>query len=326
MTKMTKHVHYHPLYGFVILYARLGGHSFPTFYRRLVELEIPFVVRHMGGGDGNDGSVTAGAGDLEEAQEEGKEDPYTMLQGYGVRLDIRNVEYKVFDDVKRNHDDNAGAMINLTSLGVPPPADGDEENEEGGSTTTTQQNLDEISSHFLAGVNLTALSLSDDDMTTVYDLQTQLWKLHERYEIHQGIIPPNWQRRQLSLQAASVVAHSEHPLLTLQHVSQNLPSVASTLVHVTVPEEIGTFVPQAERTLQHLLKSSGGGLWINGRKMFVERPSFNVFEMIQLLKEEHDELKKMERGLKAIPQDRDSSEGLATCSTSMDSRRYRSER
>jgi hypothetical protein len=277
-------------YGFVILYARLGGHSFPTFYRRLVELEIPFVVRHMGGSDGDESGVAGG--DPEEDKDEGKDDPYTMLQGYGVRLDIRNVEYKVFDDVKRNNDDNAGVMINLTSLGVPAAS---EENEDG---STRQQDPDEISSHFLAGVNLTALSLSDDEMTTVYDLQTQLWKLHERYEIHQGIIPPNWQRRQLSLQAASVIAHSEQPLLTLQHVSQNLPSVASTLVHVTVPEEISTFVPQAERALQHLLKSSGGGLWINGRTMFVERPSFNVFEMIKLLKEEHDALKKMELGLK----------------------------
>jgi hypothetical protein len=51
---------------FVILYANLGGISFATFYRSLVENEIPVVVRHMGSD--------------EDDQTE------TVLQGYGVRL------------------------------------------------------------------------------------------------------------------------------------------------------------------------------------------------------------------------------------------------
>jgi hypothetical protein len=261
--------------GLVILYARLGGHSFATFYRRLVELEIPFVVRHMGSDPSED-----------------HEQPYTALQGFGVRLDIRNVEYKVFDDKKDVDESTQASMINLTSLDGASPG--------------------HLSTQFLAGVNLTAISFSDGlgDTSSLYDLQRKLWKLHEGHELHNGRIPPNWQRRKLSLQAATVVAHSKHPLLTLQDVSQNLPSVASTLVHVKVPEEIKTVAEPMERNLQRLMRSSGGGLWINGRVMNVERPSFNVFEMIKLLKEESGTLTKLEKTIKPLLKQDTAMDGL----------------
>ncbi|KAL3917350.1 MAG: hypothetical protein SGILL_004755, partial [Bacillariaceae sp.] len=261
--------------GLAILYARLGGHSFATFYRRLVDLEIPFVVRHMGGDPKED-----------------NEQPYTALQGFGVRLDIRNVEYKVFDDKKDVDETTQASMINLTSLDGESPG--------------------QLSTQFLAGVNLTALSFADgiDDTSSLYDLQRQLWKLHEGYELHNGLIPPNWQRRKLSLQAATVVANAKYPLLTLQDVSQNLPSVASTLVHVKVPEEIESVAEPLERNLQRLIHSSGGGLWINGRVMNVERPSFNVFEMIKLLKEELGALTELENGIKPLLKPETAMDGL----------------
>lgn len=260
--------------GLVILYARLGGHSFATFYRRLVELEIPFVVRHMGSDPAED-----------------HEQPETVLQGYGVRLDIRNVEYKVFDDKKDDVDETTqAAMINLTGL-------------------SGNENITQISSHFLAGVNLSALAL-DDVGPSVYDLQKDLWTLHERSEAQSGLIPPNWQRRKLSLQAATVVVESSDPLLTLQDVSQNLPSVASTLVRIKVPEPIEEVAEPMERNLHRMIQSSGGGLWINGRIMNVERPSFNVFEMIKLLQEEYNEMARMERVLKPFLKEKSAMEAL----------------
>lgn len=280
---------------FVILYAQLGGHSFPTFYRELVQRNIPFVVRHMGAGSGNgsDGSDPF-------PEHETVWVPETVLQGYGVRLDIRNVEYKVFDEgSKHKGESTQTSMINLTGLSSNTADD-----------TTDGKIVDEhsrphgLTTQFLAGVNLTALGLpfGDDDNSTpsnIHDLQKQLWILHEKYDSHHQLIPPNWQRRQLSLQAATVIANSNQPLLTLQDVSQNLPSVASTLVHVTVPPEIEAAAAPFERTLQRLIRTSGGGLWINGRSMNVERPSFNVFEMIKLLQEETEELDTLAHKLKS---------------------------
>ena len=289
--------------GVVILYAQLGGISFNTFYRKLVENKIPFVVRHMGS--------------VDDDQAE------SVLQGYGVRLDIRNVEYKVFDD-KRRSDDVAteDAMINLTKLGAHDEIDIDsdasiDDTVDGTCDASTRtcrlddaQRANEMTTHFLAGINLTALDLSTNGdgsesgskSSLAQEIQRELWKLHNRFEQHSQLIPPTWQRRHLSIQAATAVAGSRDPLIALQDISQNLPSMASTLVHVTVPNEIEGVAESMEPSLQRLIRTSGGGFWINGRSVNIERPSFNVFELIQLLQNEAEELNELERRLKpALP-------------------------
>jgi hypothetical protein len=282
--------------GVVILYAQLGGISFATFYRNLVENEIPFVVRHMGS--------------VDDDQAE------SILQGYGVRLDIRNVEYKVFDD-KRGNDDvvTEDAMINLTNLGTHDSDASIDDNVDGAcdaSTSTCRledaQRANQMTTHFLAGINLTALDLSTDSdgseskSSSTEQLQRQLWKLHNRFEQHSQLIPPTWQRRHLSIQAATAVACSRDPLIALQDISQNLPSMASTLVHVTVPKAIEGVAESMESSLQRLIRTSGGGFWINGRSVNIERPSFNAFELIQLLQNEAEELEELERRLRpALP-------------------------
>ena len=70
----------------VVLYANLGSLVSATVYQRLLQSGVVrFVVRHWG---------------KQQLLQQS-----TLLQGYGVRLDIRNVEYKVFDD---RSDDAAG--------------------------------------------------------------------------------------------------------------------------------------------------------------------------------------------------------------------------
>jgi hypothetical protein len=232
-----------PAPGLIVLYTNLGSSSFGTWYQKLVAMDLPFVVRHAGRGN--------------------HEMPSTMLQGYGVRLDIRNVEYKVFDD--REDQTEEEAMLNASEVtsGVP---------------------------QYLAGVNLTALL---DGVGL--DLQTDLWKMHEAQTQQKQLIPPAWQRRELSLQAATVIAQStNNELLTLEQVSQNLPSLASTLVHVEVPEEISNVAGSMADSLKHMIQDSGGGFWINGKPLNVLRPSFNVFEMIDLLQDENEQLKQLQ--------------------------------
>jgi len=66
----------------IALHANLGTPAFAAAYRRLLDANIKFVVRHLGAVDHEEkSSATTSTG--------------TVLQGYGVRLDIRNVEYKV---------------------------------------------------------------------------------------------------------------------------------------------------------------------------------------------------------------------------------------
>uniref|UniRef100_A0A448ZD96 UDP-glucose:glycoprotein glucosyltransferase n=1 Tax=Pseudo-nitzschia multistriata TaxID=183589 RepID=A0A448ZD96_9STRA len=287
--------------GIFILYTQLGGLSFATFYHKLIENKIPFVVRHMGSDD--------------------DDQAHTVLQGYGVRLDIRNVEYKVFDDDKKRSDESTqDAMINLTKLGASDDIEIDDDDsshlddtagascDSSDSDTFRQESVKtrypRLTTHFLAGINLTALDLSDDESGahsySKEEMQRELWKLHTRFEQHSQLIPPTWQRRHLSIQAAAVVANSRQPLITLQDVSQNLPSMASTLVHVTVPKDINEIAGSMESTLQRLISTSGGGIWINGRPVNIERPSFNVFDMVQLLQDEVKELEELERKFRSI--------------------------
>ncbi|CAJ1957078.1 unnamed protein product [Cylindrotheca closterium] len=233
-----------PSSGLVVLYTNFGSPNFGSWYEQLVAKDLPFVVRYSGHGI--------------------LESPSTTLQGYGVRLDIRNVEYKVFDD--RQDQAEEEALVNATEVSSDVP-------------------------DFLGGVNISALASEVSS-----DLQAELWKIHEAQTQHSQLIPPTWQRRKLSLQAASVIAGAagDNALVTLEQVSQNLPSLASTLVHVEVPEKISDAAEKIGEELRELIRESGGGFWINGKPLNVVRSSFNIFEMIQLLQDEAKQLQRFE--------------------------------
>lgn len=225
----------------VILYANLGSEKFRALFQKFQTEEIPVVVRHLGVvGFEEDSSKASG----------------TVLQGYGVRLDIRNVEYKVFDDRKTADETAPEEEIDLaTRTGLTAP------------------------SQFLAGLNVTKLGLDKD-------LLAQVWAVHHQEDVQASIIPPVWRRRHLPLQAATaIVQGSSDPLVTLQQIAQDLPSLASTLVHLQVPEEVreaASFV-QEQRVRP-------GTLYMNGMPMALDSPSFNVFELLSILREEQTEL------------------------------------
>lgn len=233
----------------VILYANLGSRAFAHIYQNLCQAKVRFVVRHLGAVHYEEDPTTAIA---------------TALQGYGVRLDIRNVEYKVFDDRSDNkhggsEDSGMWDLTNTTDLSAPP--------------------------QYLAGVNLTALGLEHQAT-----LVASLWRAHDGQQAQSQILPPVWQRRQLPLQAAAVIASSKDPLVTLKEVSQDLPSVASTLAYVKIPEEIEKMAKGLEEN--KLFKP--GRLYINGRGTSMTSASFNVFVLMNLMREEQAALDEMQ--------------------------------
>lgn len=253
----------------VILYANIGTVEFAKAYKKLQQdanhKNIRFVVRHLG------------AIHYEEVGPDSVNSP-TILQGYGVRLDIRNVEYKVFDDRKTD--------ANLS------------EDETGLMNLTTMDDL-RAPLQFIAGVNFSALGLSSGGKSGTDDrnsseLLKALWKKHEIQQ--RQLIPPTWQRRKLPLQAASAVAASKDPLMTLEEVSLNLPSVASTLVHVKIPQELEEIAEKLEQDLKEA-RSSPGVLLINGRHVSIDRPTFNVFELLNVLRKEQAALESLQKEL-----------------------------
>ena len=237
----------------VVLYANMGSKEFAWFYKTLKSLNVPFVVRHLGNA----------------AYEEVGGDA-TVMQGYGVRLDIRNVEYRAFVDSEKDQD-KADTLVNVTSV----------------------DSL--LSMQLLAGINASELIGKDGAVDKdALAMQAELWKIHEAQQTHSQILPPKWQRRQLPLQAAAAISKANDVLVALEDVSQNLPSVASTLVHEAIPEEIKKV---AEELQQFMYQSKGVELTVNGRKVPVGRPSFNVFEMLEILREEQIILDDMQEKL-----------------------------
>jgi hypothetical protein len=236
----------------VVLYANLGTLAFASAYKCLLENKIPFVVRHLGAVGFEENRLSATG---------------TVLQGFGVRLDIRNVEYKVFDDR------SDGSVLHQVS------------NED---LTDKQNDFATAPFAFLAGVNLTALGWEGDK-----ELYAKLWTIHNSQAAQSAKIPPAWRRRDLPLQAATAIMSSQDPLFTLQQVSQDLPSLASTLVHLAVPDKIRT----AASFLDEALSGHAGYLYVNGRAISFERPSFNVFEVLNVIHEEQLALERMQKRL-----------------------------
>jgi len=251
--------------GLAILYGKMDSPKFGQIYSHLKRLDLPMLVRSLGAVDYEENPRSA--------------EP-TRLAGFGVRLDIRNVEYKVFDDRKKTSDDELdGAMINLT------------------------ESEDLMPSEFLAGVNLTALEDNDDgEKSNILELRNKLWARHEAQQTQSQKIPPLWQRRQLPLQATAVLAAQGNGgkgdvLLTLKQLVQDLPSVASTLVQAKIPPHVHQWAnalwedPQISRVL------SNAQFYVNGRATSVSRPSFNVFELLNVVRMEERRVQHMEKSI-----------------------------
>ena len=84
------------------------------------------------------------------------------------------------------------------------------------------------------------------------------------------------------LTATTFISKSVDPLWTLIQVSQNLPSHAYALSNVTISENIRTFTKGLSRI--PIIKRSE----VDGRGISVERLSFNLFGLFNVLREENN--------------------------------------
>lgn len=262
-----------------ILYGQVGTSAFASLYQSMKDSQIKFVMRHMG-------HIS-----YEEEVKMGKDVSHratpTVLQGYGVRMDIRNLEYKAFDEQGSDEKTNdVDAEPDWNDAGHRPD--------------------DPARNEYLAGINLDTLigRLHDEDISPLpsdlVSLQTALIQSHPAQLRSESILPPSWQRRPLSLQAATVIAASSDPLETLKGVSQNLPSVAHSLVNVQVPDSIEDLADEASGlatkvgAISHGWGDAAFGLFVNSRLVDVERPSFNVFQLLDDLRDEDKKLRDLE--------------------------------
>jgi UDP-glucose:glycoprotein glucosyltransferase len=284
----------HPQHGdsLIILYANLASPDFVTLYQALVQAHAPFVVRHLGHVHFEEERQLERASSSSSSTTSTSSSSSTVLQGYGVRLDIRNVEYKAFDDGGAKQEGADTGRLNVSSL-------------------------EHVTPLVLAGVNLSAILPNQNDHTTTTTTtslektltwQQVLWELHESQQIQSQRIPPTWQRRQLPLQAATVIAAaanqsstttslSQDPLITLTDLSQNLPSYVATLVQIRIPPAISKAAEAIEQVMRKRTSSSTA-LYINGLLVALDRPAWNVFELLSTIKKEQAKLQDIQSKLR----------------------------
>ena len=268
-----------------ILYGQVGTTAFAALYKSLKYSQINFVVRHMG--------YIRYEEKIQKNEDISLRATPTSLQGYGVRLDIRNLEYKAFDESSDDKDGDSELDVLDSEHHPDHPA----------------------RNEYLGGVNLDTIlgrlqDVNDDPLPSdLQSLQTALIHSHPTQLSSESIVPPAWQRRPLSLQAATVIALSSDPLETLKGVSQNLPSVAHSLANVKVPESFEALAEETSSLATKVGAVSPGwgdaafGLYINSSPVDVERPSFNVFQLLDVLRAEDKRLRELEQKIRPTLKD-----------------------
>lgn len=252
-----------------ILYGQFDSQEFAAFFHHFKENNLPFVVRFMGDATYNQDSSST----------------KTTLQGYGVRVDIRNLEYKSFDEKE-----------SIKSNETQPSTSSDDDNE-----TTDQSskyikeslNINFLKEKWINGIDpefLSSHSTNDQMIQFIEQYLPHLKPPQYLENYHIPLIPPKEELQNISLAATSVIGDSVDPLWSLIQISQNLPSHAHALSNVTIPTALHAAARQYVSSISGLRQYHLDGVfefYINGRKMNVDRPSFNLFELLNVLKEEN---------------------------------------
>ena len=179
----------------------------------------------------------------------------TPLQGYGVALDVKNMEYKAIDDVDLlSHDERNGGV------------DDDTIHEFIYSLLTKRDNIQE----------------------SVQDFTKTLSPRGKK-------IMKKWNLKNIGLQSVSRIIQSNDPLQEVQSIAQDFPQVATELVldetkiPLGIATEVGHNVPIIE-SLQLL-----NTFFINGIPMSADTDRFNAFKFIRIVQSEFSLVEKMEK-------------------------------
>ena len=237
----------------IILFGNIGTSSFCQFHSFLSHLPliksgtIPYSVRHS----------FAGLSPLLHEQE---------LQGFGVFLDIKNMEYKTVDDSEN------------TSNGKT-----DSTND---STAAANKVIQFTENEEVAGINFSQLlkrksTLGPEFQILRSELLEQLAGDAQEMKV--------WKMKELGLQTIQAMLLSNQPIQKLIEIIQNFPLQAPSLSALKISQNIKDDV----NSFYSNLNGGGGlgsllnGLYVNGNRIDLSTNSFNVYDMLLKI---HDEL------------------------------------
>ncbi|KAJ8555006.1 hypothetical protein ON010_g9476 [Phytophthora cinnamomi] len=231
-----------------ILYGLVGTDKFHAFHSKLVKQaqkdKIQYMVRHYP-----------------------RDSPLdTLLQGYGVALDIKNMEYKTIDDSKKTGEEDAAAAEEEAG------EDDEEEDEE--------EIDDEEVEGFLFNPLMARHGAISDELKQFYDVLVNKADSEQEQELKA------WHLKDLGASAVRAVVDAKNPLKRLETLSQDFPAQAKKLafsrksISSELCDEISaTRMQAASRRLKNKFI-------LNGIAVDPLERSFNVFDFMKTLKEE----------------------------------------
>jgi len=241
------------------LYGRVGTSSFWAFYDALVSAQEAGTVarcafRH---GTPSRGTTTP-----------------TALQGYGVNLDIKNMEYMNIDDGEANKDLNAAEAAGSEASSEDAVVSFPEGEEVGGIVFSTLLERTPSAGQDLALLRKELLEASASDSGEI-----KVWKLKD-----------------IGLQATASIVADKDPLKRLGAVAQDFPLQARGLTSVKVPKPLRREVEANYQSRALRAGLSGGGsatLLVNGRPVDIGSVTFNLFALLRTIRDESRLLAKL---------------------------------
>ena len=188
----------------------------------------------------------------------------TVLQGYGVNLDIKNMEYQNLDD---------GAVAGGGDATDAPAVSFEEGEEVGGFVFSTLLKRRPELGKGLSVLRQEMLDASEGggDMKV-------------------------WRMKDLGLQAAASISADKDPLRRLMAVAQDFPVHATPLSQVKVPKELRKEVEANAGSAYMnggLLGGGGSTLLVNGRPVDIGQNTFNLFALLRTIRDETRQLAKL---------------------------------
>ncbi|KAJ0398244.1 hypothetical protein P43SY_000344 [Pythium insidiosum] len=236
-----------------ILYGLIGSPSFYSFHHELKDLasaqRLEYIMRHY-----------PKDSDLE-----------TLLQGYGVSLDIKNMEYKTIDDSKKVGDEDSENEADV---------DG-ESHDDDDDDPTSDEDVD--------GVFFSTLIKEHESISAeLKGFRDQLVKQHDQQEEIKA-----WQLKDIGLSATREILDAKSPLKRLRVLSQDFPRHAKKLA---LSRKSISDVFRGEASERRNEVQNNGLLnrfLLNGILVDPMQRSFNIFDFMKTLKAEWSIAKKL---------------------------------
>ena len=238
----------------VFLYTDFFSGDFASMHRTLTRLvaddDVRYVLRPYTGGF-ND-------------EEQGILRPGAAVQGYGVQLDIKNVEYKVVDDAEIKTDNGPG---------------GDE-----ASSSDDEGLLSEV-----GGFLFDVLKARRPELSGELDTFRDQLLAEEASATDGGGDEIGWRVKDLGLVATQRILSASDPLRLMRDMAHNFPSLAQALTKLAPDASLKTAIQSA----QQYVHAGAGAFQINGRQFDME--SVTPLELLDFLKDETDTYDRLDR-------------------------------